>query len=161
MLKSSEEPLMEGLSFSLNWTNWLAKLALSLAGQSAKPIDPKHLIYVATQVYSTGGHTRVIEDIVTVIPDYRHDLILTSMSSAEPHLVSLRARFDELGLKVHLLDNASPIEKAREVSSLIGALGAEAVLIFSHPYDPVANLGVDDTRRRAQYSYITSIINPR
>jgi hypothetical protein len=142
MVKLSAESLTGKALFLPELDELTRRASLVIGPSISSPIDPKRLIHVATQVYPTGGHTRVIEDVAALLPDYRHELIITSMHSAEPHLVSLRPRFDELGLNVHLLHAASPVERAKELSSLIGALGAETVLLLAHPDDLVANVGV-------------------
>jgi hypothetical protein len=118
------------------------KASLIVAPDSNPPTNSKLLVHVATTVYSTGGHTRIIEDIAATLPDYRHVLIITAMHRSDPTLASLKPRFDELSLKVHLLQCLSRAEKAREVSSLIGALGPDAVLLFAHHDDSVAYAGV-------------------
>jgi hypothetical protein len=100
----------------------------------------KCLVHVATEVYLTGGHTRVIEDVVAALPEYEHSLIITRPETSE--LDSLRSRFDQAGLKVHLLQALSRIERTRELSSLISELRPEAVLLFAHQYDSIAYVGV-------------------
>jgi hypothetical protein len=104
--------------------------------------NSKLLVHVATMVYPTGGHTRVIEDIAATLPNYRHVLIITAMHKEHPDLASLKSRFEKLNLNVHLLQCLSQAEKTRELSSLIGALRPQAVLLLAHHDDSVAYVGV-------------------
>lgn len=111
---------------------------LILAPRGNAPPNPNVLVHVATGVYPVGGHTRVMEDIVTALPDYRHVLIITAMHDSHPDLVSLRPRFDELNLDVRLLQTSGWVQKARELASLIDSLGPGAVLLIANHDDSVA-----------------------
>jgi hypothetical protein len=104
---------------------------------NAKP-KSRLLVHVATEVFPIGGHSNVIDDIVTALPDYQHALILTAMANSHPALISMRPRFQELNLDVHLLKCSSRLEKARELSSLIGALAPWGVLMLANYDDSVA-----------------------
>jgi hypothetical protein len=109
-----------------------------LAPQRSSPTKSRILAHVTSEVRPTGGHTRVIEDIVTMLPDYEHVLIVTGMHSSHPNLISLKSRFDELCLNVHLLHCLSRVERARELSNLIGVLDPCAVLLLADHDDSTA-----------------------
>jgi hypothetical protein len=118
------------------------KASLMIAPDGNPPTNSKLLLHVATEVYPTGGHSRVIEDIAAALPEYRHVLVITGMHKSHPTLAILKSRYDQLNLKIHLLQCWSRSERARELSSLIGLLGPDAVLLLAHPHDSVANAGV-------------------
>lgn len=136
------EPLRGRALFIPELDELARKASLIVAPDSNPPTNSKLLVHVATTVYPFGGHTRVIEDIAATLPDYQHVLIITAMHKSHPTLASLKPRFDELRLKVHLLQCLSRAEKTRELSSLIGALGPDAVLLLAHHDDSVAYAGV-------------------
>ena len=69
-------------------------------------------------------------------------LITTAMERSDPTLACLKSRFDELGLAVHSLQTFSRAEKVRELSSLIGALRPQVVMLLAHPDDCVAYTGI-------------------
>src|ERR1019366_3496398 len=148
-VKLLSEPLRGRALFIPELDELARKASLIVAPHSNPPTNSKLLVHVATAVYPTGGHTRVIEDIVATLPDYRHMLIITAMHKSDPALASLKPRFDELSLNVHLLHCLSWAEKARELSSLIGALGPHAVLLLANHEDSIAYAGVADTRHGA------------
>src|ERR1039457_6384112 len=140
--KLLSEPL-KGRALFIPELDELARKASLIVAPDSNPLtNSKLLVHVATTVYRTGGHTRVIEDIAATLPDYRHVLIITAMHKSHPTLASLKPRFDDLNLKVHLLQCLSRAEKTRELSSLIGALGPDAVLLLAHHDDSVAYAGV-------------------
>lgn len=119
------------------------KASLIVAPSQSRTTDPKLLVHVASVVHPAGGHTRVIEDIVAALPEYRHVLIITDMGSLAPmELAPLVPRFQRLRLKVHLLKAPNWTEKVRELSSLIAALGPRAVLQLAHYADSIAFVGV-------------------
>lgn len=118
------------------------KASLIIAPKATSPTHSKLLVHVATEIYTTGGHTRIIEDIAATLPEYWHVLVITAMHSSDPRLASLRSRLDELGVNVHPLQCLSWAERARELSSLVTALSPQAVLLFAHHHDSVAYAGV-------------------
>lgn len=141
--KLASEPSLIGRALFLPELDELARRASLVIGPPASTsTDSKLLVYIATEVYPTGGHTRVIEDIVAALTGYRHALILTNMRDFHPDLAALRPRFNELGLTIHLLREASWEEKSREFSALLSALRPQAILLFAHPQDVIANAGV-------------------
>jgi hypothetical protein len=136
------EPLRGRALFIPELDELARKASLIVAPYPNVPTNSKLLVHVATTVHATGGHTRVIEDIAAALPDYRHVLVITGMHESHPTLASLKLRFDELSLNVHLLQSLSWTEKARELSSLIAALGPKAVLLLAHQDDSIAYVGV-------------------
>jgi len=118
------------------------KASLIISPFRNPPKDSKLLVHVATGVYPIGGHTRVIEDIAATLPDYRHMLIITAMYKSHPALASLKPRFDDVGLNIHLLQCLKRAERARELSSLIGSLGPHAVLLHANQDDSIAYAAV-------------------
>jgi hypothetical protein len=118
------------------------KASLIITSKPNPPTNSKLVVHVATEIYPTGGHTRVIEDIAASLPEYRHVLIVTGMHEAHPDLACLKPRFDELSLSVRLLSASSRAEKATELSSLISALSPQAVMLLAHAEDSIANATV-------------------
>ncbi|SRR6266851_4216743 len=140
--KLLSEPLRGRALFIPELDELARKASLVVAPYRNPSTNSKLLVHVATVVYPTGGHTRIIEDIAATLPDYRHVLIITGMNKSHPTLASLKPRFDELNLNVHLLHSLSWAEKTRELSSLIATLGPQAVLLLAHQDDSVAYVGV-------------------
>jgi glycosyltransferase involved in cell wall biosynthesis len=118
------------------------KACLVVRSRTEIPPNAKLLVHVATELMPTGGHTRVIEDIAAALPEYKHILIVTSMHNSDSRWAFLAPRFEELRLEVRLLQTVSYAEKARELSSVIAALGPGAVLLLAHQYDSIAYVGV-------------------
>lgn len=136
------EPLKGKALYVPELDELVRQASLIVAPESNPATNSKLLVHVATEVKPTGGHSRVIEDITAALPEYRHVLVITGMHESHPHLATLQARFDQLNLKVHLLQCWSRSERARELVSLIGLLGPDAVLLLTNPQDSVAYTGI-------------------
>lgn len=140
--KLLSEPLIGRALFTPELDELARKASFVLAPYQRASAESELLVHVATEVYPIGGHTKVIEDIASNLPDYQHLLIVTGMRGLHPSLSFLKRRFDELSVNVHFLQCSSRAEKARELSSLIGALRPRAVILFAHHDDSVAYAAV-------------------
>lgn len=113
------------------------------------PSGPAHkdsMVHVATEVYETGGHTRVIEDIVRAFPQCRHTLILTDVADNylgnRLHLGFLKERYEALGLEVVYLKKSSLTARAQECATLLREFAPQAIFLFAHHFDTVANAAI-------------------
>ncbi|MGB6877087.1 MAG: hypothetical protein WBD87_13750 [Candidatus Acidiferrales bacterium] len=140
--KLRSEPLWGRALFVPELDELVRRASLIITPKPNPSANSKLLVHIATEVYPTGGHTRVMEDIVTNLPEHQHVLILTRMYEAHPGLVSLKPRFDELSFDVRLLRSSGWTRRARELSSLITELSPDAILLFAHQEDSIANAGV-------------------
>jgi hypothetical protein len=104
------------------------------------------VVHVATEVYETGGHTRVLEDIARALPEYRHVLILTDIMenyrAGRLVLGFLKGRFDTIKLEVIFLQETTLAQKALELAAHIARLAPQAVALLGHHFDTIANAGV-------------------
>jgi hypothetical protein len=139
----SSKPLWGQALFIPQLDELARKAGFFLASHPNSKPKSKLLVHVATEVFPIGGHSNVIDDIVAALPDYQHALIVTAMASSHPALVSMKPRFQELNLDVHLLKCSGWVEKATELSSLIGALAPRAVLMLGNYDDSVAYSAVE------------------
>ncbi len=134
----SSEPLWGRALFIPELDNLSRKAGNLLAPRPTAKTKSKLLVYVATEVFPIGGHSNVIQDAVTALPDYRHTLIVTAMDRLHPAVMSTKLRFEALNLDVRFLTCPSRAEKARELASLTGGLAPSAVLMLASYDDSVA-----------------------
>jgi hypothetical protein len=117
------------------------KLADHLVRERNWTVDPNLVIHIATEVFEIGGHTRLIEDIVTATPEMRHVLILTDIAytyqQGKHKLGKLEERFKRLGLEVIFLSRIGLINRVLELIELISKMGPQAIYLFGHHYDTV------------------------
>lgn len=154
-----------GLAAGIGWTahpgrysdGRLEALALRIGGRlPSMPADeapdafsrnaPRpRVLHVATTVYDTGGHTRLIENWVTSGADMSHSLVLLDQrqNNVRPELI---AGVAESGGKLILLPAVSTlIDQARRLRS-VAQSGYDCVILHHHPYDvvPLAALATVD-----------------
>jgi hypothetical protein len=137
------EPLVGRALFVPELDELARKASLMVAPSNSRTKDSKLLVHVASVVHPIGGHSRVIEDIAAALPEFRHVLIITDMAQLAPmELAPLVPRFQKLRLETYLLKASTWADKARELSSLVGAFAPQAVLLLSHYADSIAFVGV-------------------
>jgi hypothetical protein len=134
----SSEPLWGRALFIPELDDLAHKAGFIIAPRTTAKAGSKLLVHVATEVFPIGGHSKVIEDTVAALPDYRHALIVTAMDKSHPVISSMKLRFAELNLDVHFLRGPKRAEKAKELAFLIGALAPRAVLMLANYDDSVA-----------------------
>lgn len=118
------------------------KASLTIAPTPNPPVNSGTVLHVTTGVYSTGGHTRVIQDIVANLPEYRHELTVTGMTADHPDLLLLKPWFDHFNLNIHILSSSSLTARSRELSHLLAALRPEIITLFGNNNDVVLNVTV-------------------
>ena len=100
------------------------------------------IVHVATEVYPLGGHTRVIEDVARVLPEFRHVLALTdafdSYRAGRLSLGPLEGRFGAARIETRLLSAGGAAGRCVELARLVGDAAPRAVVLMAHPEDAVA-----------------------
>lgn len=92
---------------------------------------------LASQLYDTGGHTRLIEDIVaSQSPFFDIDIVLTNLKDGQGPLK--REKVVWPNQRVHTASTGSMVEKARSVHDLVAKLDPDVILNMAHPYDVIA-----------------------
>src|SRR5262249_43396889 len=64
------EPLKGRALYVPELDELVRKASLIVVPDANPPTNSKLLVHVATEVYPTGGHSRVIEDIAAALPEY-------------------------------------------------------------------------------------------
>ncbi|HEV7751518.1 MAG TPA: hypothetical protein VGO71_08245 [Baekduia sp.] len=105
---------------------------------------PERILHVTTQVYATGGHTRVVERWIERDDARRSTLLLLRQEERLP--ASLRRACDATGTPVV---NATPgdlLERARDLRAL--AASHDAVVLHVSPFEVVVALAFADPAGR-------------
>jgi hypothetical protein len=104
------------------------------------------ILYVATEIYFVGGHTRLLEDMASLLPEYQHILVLTDCGQRYREsgftLGLLGQRCESAGLRVVILRGAGLVEKVKELDELIRAIAPGTVFLMAHHWDVIANAAV-------------------
>jgi hypothetical protein len=120
----------------------LQQVAHALVSPARHPPNVHNVLHIATEVYETGGHTRVMEDIVRASQEKNHLLILTDIagrySDGKLDSEALLRRFDEIGLRVFILQGSSLSSKVRDLVNLVASIAPGNIFLNAHHYDAVA-----------------------
>lgn len=98
---------------------------------------PRRVLHVLTEVYSIGGHTRLVWRWIEADRRRRHCVVLTRHRPPGPLPPPLLAATQATGGWVRSLDwrHASPLERAGQLRTL--ATEFDLVVLHAHPFDSV------------------------
>ena len=108
------------------------------------------VVHIATELYSVGGHTRVLQRIVKTWDKVKHVVILTGVNALPPEVPGGfgDARFIRI-------QKPSPQTQVREIREVVAELSPMAVILHHHPYDVIAvcALAIDEPPLRIIYNH--------
>ena len=104
-----------------------------------------NVTHIATQVYSTGGHTRLLLNIIKRDKESVHSLILVKQDT-EPVPTWLTDAVVQSGGSITILTEASAEEKAIRIRTLIRS-STSLVLLHIHPDDAAALVAIATVKR--------------
>lgn len=125
------------LDSALEKAGSIATNALNIKQPQSKPSEK--IIYLATELYSTGGHTRAINDIIRSQPQKEHLILLTN----------LHERFNKNEIEksvAHIFSTDAEIQVAPEgfgnkflwIIKILQEINPEKLFLFNHHYDSIA-----------------------
>jgi hypothetical protein len=134
--------------FAPNLDQLMLEAHARLIGQTKPPAHGRRevILYVATEIYLVGGHTRLLEDMASVLPEYQHILVLTDCGKRYREngftLGELARRCATAGLRVIILRGTGLVERVKELDELIRAIAPGTVYVMAHHWDVIANAAV-------------------
>ncbi len=122
--------LHSGRYFNLSLELFLSKLT---GNENENLFKSKSILYIATELYPTGGHTRYFENLLDHFLDFSNDLIITNQSKDEiPKRIT-----DLLNVKINSINSEikslSSTEKIRRINKI--AANYEYIVLNIHPTD--------------------------
>jgi hypothetical protein len=94
-------------------------------------------IYIATELYDTGGHTAVIEDFIKATPNKQHLILITDTSNTAQRDV-IENRFASLEVKIKWAPSENSLDKLIWLQSELIEQQGNQVFLFNHWQDAVA-----------------------
>ncbi|AWI75209.1 hypothetical protein CEW83_08260 [Parazoarcus communis] len=98
------------------------------------------VIILATELYSVGGHTRVIEDIIRAQPDKHHLILMTNFFSHD-YQFDLE-RFTRLGVEVSTPESGDYVSRLVWTQLQLCSHPDAQILVFNHHADVAAIAGI-------------------
>ncbi len=124
----------------------LEELAAWITKPHVGPTKTNTIVHVATEVYTLGGHTRLIEDIARALPERKHILIMTdtvgNFAEGRMQLGVLEERFKSLNIEVIWLPKGEMLSRAIMLATLIANIAPGAIFVNLHPFDTVGYAGI-------------------
>src|SRR5450631_1869973 len=107
-----------------------------------------HAIYVCTETRNSGGHARVVSDLIRAAPDFTHHVVLTNLWERPDHFVE---EFESLGAQITILPKAPILEKLRLLTSFLDGFERARVFLLNHHQDSVAVAAVGANARHERF----------
>lgn len=109
-----------------------------LTGSEKNIIKPKTILHIASTLYSTGGHTRMLEEYINRLPQYNHALVLTRQSIDElPNRIAQKITTEII--EIYDLTSHEGFLKKAELLAEIGVKYSQ-VFLHIHPNDPIPTI---------------------
>jgi hypothetical protein len=107
-----------------------------------------HAVYVCTETLSSGGHTRVVSDLIRAAPGYTHHVVLTNLWERPEQFTQ---EFESLGARITILPKASILEKLRLLTNFLDGFERARVFLLNHHQDSVAVAAVGANSRHERF----------
>ncbi|HTD06784.1 hypothetical protein [Undibacterium sp.] len=107
-----------------------------------------HAVYVCTETLNSGGHARVVSDLIRAAPEYTHHVVLTNLWE-RPQLFT--EEFESLGAQIAVLPTAPILEKLRLLTKFLDRFEQARVFLLNHHQDSVAVAAVGATARHERF----------
>lgn len=111
-------------------------------------LSGNHVIYVCTEALSSGGHARVIADLMRASAGGAHHVVFTNLWE-RPELFT--REFESLGADITILPKASMLEKLRQLTEFLNGFQHARVFLLNHHQDAVAVAAVAGNSRHERF----------
>ncbi len=103
--------------------------------------DTPRLVHLVTRLYATGGHTRVLEDIIRLSPQYDHAILWTDRDANAVASIGTALRVDNRPAASGLIGRTLQ-QRFRNAEKQISLLAPDALISYAHPDDVVASMAL-------------------
>jgi hypothetical protein len=101
-----------------------------------KCFDRQTIVYLASELYLSGGHTRCLEQFIAAESTKQHIVILTSQNPQDfERIKELRFNFPNVTFELYKNKELSFVDKIKWIQSRLMALKPERCFLFHHPND--------------------------
>jgi len=93
-------------------------------------------LYLATELYMLGGHSRMLEDFVRSAPECDHLVVVSNFFRTGGGAAQAHEQLKALGAKVQVLENGlSIVDRTLRLMALLNEHPAQACILFNHHQD--------------------------
>lgn len=120
------------------------------SASGARRTAGQHAIYICTETLSSGGHTRVVSDLIRAAPEYIHHVVLTNLWERPEHF-NFKQEFEALGARITILPQGSLLDKLRGLTKYLDSFERARVFLLNHHQDSVAVAAVGASARHERF----------
>lgn len=107
-----------------------------------------HAVYVCTETLSSGGHTRVVSDLIRALPECRHHVVLTNLWERTELFTQ---EFESMGAQVTVLPKVPLLAKLRLLTDFLDGFRQARIFLLNHHQDSVAVAAVGANARHQRF----------
>lgn len=104
-------------------------------------LGTKQIVHIFTTTYTTGGHTRFLENLVHLDNNYTHHLLITNQGETPPR-TTLYETITAKGGKIHLIQSNSLKDQVKEFNDFIRE-NASQIILHIHQYDGLPSIALN------------------
>lgn len=105
-----------------------------------KALRTKQIVHVFTTTYTTGGHTRFLENLVQLDDQYTHHLLITNQGETPPRNTLFESIKAKKG-KIHFIKSTNLRDQVNEFQDFISE-NASSVFLHIHQYDCLPSIAL-------------------
>jgi hypothetical protein len=109
--------------------------------KGALPFNSNLTVYVASELYKTGGHTAALEDLIRAQPEKHHLILLTNIFQLE-NIDAIKDRFSSLKVDIEWSSEASLLSKLKWLQCQLQNKRPHQIFLFNHHQDAVIIAGI-------------------
>jgi hypothetical protein len=122
------------------------------ASRQSKVKEGAPTVYIATRIYTSGGHTRVIEDIICSLPEEKHIILVTDLLGNGASQATID-RFAKLGAHVEIAPGGNRQDRLFWLLDRLEELSPCRTFLFNHHQDAVAVAALQSNLSGRKYFY--------
>lgn len=97
----------------------------------------EHIIYIVSKVHRSGGHTRVLQNIINALPNAKHTILLTEIDGKSHKDYFLNTINKQINVKIVTSKDKKLIHKLSWLQNKLYKIRASKIYLFTNPEDVV------------------------
>lgn len=92
-------------------------------------------LYLATELYVSGGHSRMLEDFIAAAPDIDHVIILSDLFGRNGGAAEALHQIERRGASLKVLNDGSLVARTLRIMHFLKTLQPDSCVLFNHHQD--------------------------
>ncbi|MGG2396247.1 glycosyltransferase [Pseudomonas sp. SH1-B] len=101
-----------------------------------RPVRERPLrLYLATELYVSGGHSRMLEDFIEAMPAFDHVIILSDLFGRNGGAAEVISQLESRGASVIVIGDGSLVARTLRIMHFLKKLQPDSCILFNHHQD--------------------------